>query len=203
VDFFIASERSVNETFREAVERGAAVLRPIMFRSNTLRGYRPFLFAADSTGRESTVIARHQGFWLRPWIRDQLGNLVLRGVSLPVPAAEGIRYVGMVDIREEELAAALEFAREHGQAAILLSKEDLLSNDWIGTLVERIYPPSARPRETRINWFRSCVELSRLGMVTGRVTGQFDDREVLIALYGRCQTMSSLFEEVNQRPVGP
>ncbi len=192
---FISSARGANEPFRQAIERCASVLRPLIFNSKALHGSRPFLFAADSVGREDTVIARHQGFWLRPWVRDLLGNLVQRGVSLALPSEEGIRYIGLVDVREEELDATMDFAREHGQAAVLLSNQDLLSDDWIGTLAERVYPRSMSPKERSINWLRLCIELSRLGIVGVRVTGQFDDREVLVAIYGICQTVSYVFDE--------
>lgn len=92
----------------------------------------------------------------------------------------GVRYAGLLEVKEGAIGAAIGLAREKevypfSCALVLSDRPGMGSEADVEALFEAAFPAQDRGRDSRVDWQSLSVALCPHGYVVGRTTGAFDD----------------------------
>lgn len=188
------------------VEANAREVAGVVFGSRALSGHRAFLFVAHAPwqsagGRVARYKLERDRLWRGLQKESDLGPFGRRSAEVAFESDRGVRYAGLLEVKEGALTAAIGLAREKevypfSCALVLSDRPDTGSEADIKALFEGAFSAQDRGRDSRVDWPTLSAAVCPLGWVVGRTTGAFDDPWVDTDLFLRRDLGEALAEEL-------
>jgi hypothetical protein len=175
----ITAPREPNQPFDGALGACVDELRQRLHAWRALvPSHRLVLFASTPFWTAPNAVQKRRALWgsdeSLAWTRSAVSR-----TELEVTEPRGSRFAGVVQVPEQELLKAADYARTHDAAVLLFSPEAELSENRVRSLFTRAFPRGGSGSD----WSALVLHCASSDDVVIKVSGAFDDVELAIDVF--------------------
>ena len=152
------------------------------FEKHGLTDHVLWLFAVHGPWQPKTRIIKYKKLWksnpqFKPFV-----HLAKKSDEIEIESDKGLRYAGMVKLKNDSLSQAVELLRNDSACCIIASdRPEISSSNSINDLISLAFPNDKHGfKSTSINWLNLAAYLCSKRDFVIRVFGSFDDRDATI-----------------------